>query len=136
MKHTRILMILSAAWLLILALAFSFAGTDLLVALGVEITEAAAPVLELLGAALLGLALMNWMAKGSMIGGIYARPLAAGNFIYFAVASLSSLKPLIGGTLSPALIAVFAVQLVFAVAFGWLLFGQGAACVGSGGDGD
>jgi hypothetical protein len=129
-------MIFSAAWLLILALAVSFAGVDLLVAMGMAVTPAATPLLKLLGAALLGFAMMNWMAKGTMIGGIYARPLAAGNFIYFAVASLSSLKPLIGGALAPALIVVFVVQLAFAAAFGWLLFGQGAVCVGSGGDND
>lgn len=71
------------------------------------------------------------MAKGTMIGGIYARPLAAGNFLYFAVASLSLLKPLIAGALPVAMIAALAIHAAFAVAFGWLLFGQGAACVGS-----
>jgi hypothetical protein len=125
-------MIASAAWFLILALATSFAGVDLLVAAGLDIGIGATPMLQLLGAALLGFAVMNWMAKGSMIGGIYARPLAAGDFIYFAVATLSLIKPLIGGLLPTALIVALVLHAAFAVAFGWLLFGQGAACVGSG----
>lgn len=131
MTNTRILMILSAAWFLVLALSTSLAGIDLLLAMGIEVTAAATPILKLLGAALLGFAIMNWMAKGTMIGGIYARPLAAGNFLYFAVASLSLLKPLIAGALSLTMIAALAIHAAFAAAFGWLLFGQGAACVGS-----
>lgn len=136
MQNTRILMSLSAAWLLILALAVSFAGPKFLAAMGVETTSAAAPLLKLLGAALLGFAIMDWMAKAVMIGGIYARPLAAGNFLYFAVGTLSLLKPLINGVLPPALIVALVIHALFAVAFGWLLFGQGAACVGSSGDAD
>lgn len=132
MKNTRLLMILSAAWFLLLALAVSFAGVDLLIALNVAVTPAATPMLKLLGAALLGFAVMNWMAKGTMIGGIYARPLAAGNFLYFAIATISLLKPLFGGALPVALIVAMAIHAAFALAFGWLLFGQGAACVGSG----
>ncbi|RFF30685.1 hypothetical protein DZC52_07065 [Wenzhouxiangella sediminis] len=134
MQNTRWLMIASAAWFLVLALATSFAGVDLLVATGLDISVAATPMLKLLGAALLGFAIMNWMAKGTMIGGIYARPLASGNFIYFAVATLSLLKPLIGGVLPVAMIVALAIHAAFAVAFGWLLFGQGPACVGGSGD--
>lgn len=136
MNNTRFLMIVSAAWLLILALTVSFAGVDLLITMGLEVTAAATPALKLLGAALLGFAMMNWMAKGTMIGGIYARPLAAGNFLYFAIATLSLLKPLFGGSLPVAMIVAMVIHAVFAAAFGWLLFGQGPACVGSGGSTD
>ena len=132
MKNTRLLMILSATWFLLLALVVSFAGVDLLLAMDVAVTPAATPLLKLLGAALLGFAIMNWMAKGTMIGGIYARPLSAGNFLYFTIAALSLLKPLFGGALPVALIVAMTIHAAFAVAFGWLLFGQGAACVGSG----
>ena len=35
---------------------------------------------------------MNWMAKTVLIGGIYARPLAIGNFTHFLVGALALLK--------------------------------------------
>jgi hypothetical protein len=113
-NNTRYLMIFSAAWLLILALAVSFAGVELLEAMGMAVTPAATPLLKLLGAALLGFAMMNWMAKGTMIGGIYARPLAAGNFLYFAIATLSLVKPLFGGGLPLAMIVAMVIHAVFA----------------------
>ena len=34
----------------------------------------------------------NWMAKTVLIGGIYARPLAIGNFAHFLVGALALLK--------------------------------------------
>lgn len=40
---------------------------------------------QLTGALYLGFAMMNWMAKAVLIGGIYARPLAVGNFSHFLI---------------------------------------------------
>ena len=36
--------------------------------------------------------MMNWMAKTVLIGGIYARPLAIGNFSHFLIGALALLK--------------------------------------------
>lgn len=47
---------------------------------------------QLMGAAYLGFAMTNWMAKAVLIGGIYARPLAMGNLIHFTVGALALLK--------------------------------------------
>lgn len=47
---------------------------------------------QLTGALYLGFAMMNWMAKAVLIGGIYARPLAVGNFSHFLIGALALLK--------------------------------------------
>lgn len=49
-------------------------------------------LLTILGALYLGFAMLNWIAKGNLIGGIYSRPVAIGNFTHFMVVSVSLLK--------------------------------------------
>ena len=48
--------------------------------------------MQILGALFLGFGLMNWMAKGSIIGGIYNKPLVIGNLMHFAVGAITLLK--------------------------------------------
>lgn len=44
---------------------------------------------QLLAAAWLGVASLNWMQRGAVIGGIYARPLVSANVVLYVVSSLS-----------------------------------------------
>ena len=48
--------------------------------------------IQIMGALYLGFALMNWMAKSVLIGGIYSRPLSMGNFFHFVVGAITLLK--------------------------------------------
>ena len=48
--------------------------------------------MQLLGAMYLGFGMMNWMAKGSIIGGIYNKPLVIGNLMHFAIGAITLLK--------------------------------------------
>ena len=62
---------------------------------GIGITskdELATLLIQITGALYLGFAVMNWMAKTVLIGGIYARPLCMGNCLHFMVAGLALLK--------------------------------------------
>lgn len=47
---------------------------------------------QLLGALYLGFAMLNWMAKGSLIGGIYNKPIVVGNLMHFGVGALALVK--------------------------------------------
>ena len=47
------------------------------------------PILfQLLGTLYFAFAMLNWTAKGNLIGGSYSRPVALGNFAHFMVALL------------------------------------------------
>ena len=73
---------------------------------------------QLLGALYLGFAMLNWMVKGSLIGGIYNTPIAVGNCMHFAVGTLALLK--ISYTLqshSEIVILLTVVYAIFAVGF-------------------
>lgn len=47
---------------------------------------------QLLGAALLGFAAMNWIARGSVLGGIYGRAVIAGNQTHLTVGAILLVK--------------------------------------------
>lgn len=76
-----------------------------------------------IGAALyLGFAILNWMAKGVLIGGIYSRPVALGNFLHFAVVAIILLKALLAGFRPVEIIVGAAIYSLFGVWFGLVLF--------------
>jgi len=76
-------------------------------------------ILQIAGALYFGFAMVNWMSKANLIGGIYNRPIAVGNATHFFIAALALLKFSLN---SPILIAVAIVYSVFAIAFGSILF--------------
>jgi hypothetical protein len=80
-------------------------------------------VFQLLGALYFAFAMLNWMSKGSLIGGIYNRPLATANFTHFFMAALALIKafaahPAAGN----GFLAVVAGYVAFALLFGLILF--------------
>jgi hypothetical protein len=119
---TRIVMSLSAAVMAIAGLLLSFAPQELLTFASLTANPGAVLAAQVTGATLLGFALMNWMARGNTIGGIYQRPLAIGNFTHFAVAGIALAKALLSGERPMPLIVLTAVYLFFAIAFGLILF--------------
>lgn len=128
MPDTRYLMISSAAVLALMGLAVAFAPVEFLGALGADASAPVPVLLKLMGGLYLGFALMNWSAKDNMIGGIYSRPVAIGNFLHFFVGLLSLGKFLVGGNAGGILTGVLVIYLAFGAWFGWLVFGQGSAC--------
>lgn len=121
---TRLIMAASAIVLGLAGIAASFGPHEILSALDVTPSAALPLLVQLLGAAFLGFAMLNWMAKDSLIGGIYNRPVAIGNLVHFLVGALALVKFVIGGaghapTLTMAATAVYA---VFTIAFATILF--------------
>lgn len=120
--NSRYLMIASAAVLAALGLLLSFAPEETLAYLGQPGTGAVPVLLQLAGALYLGFAVMNWTAKGSVLGGIYGRAIVLGNFLHFTMGALALLKAAIDpgfGTIIWVLTGIYA---VFALLFGRMLF--------------
>lgn len=128
MANTRYLMMASAVVLGIAGLGVSFAPAEFLGVLGASGSGPMPVMLKVMGGLYLGFALMNWTAKDNMIGGIYSRPVAMGNFLHFFIGALSLAKQQVSGEFSALLAGALVGYGVFAILFGWLVFGQGAAC--------
>ena len=102
-------------------LSAAFAPQELLAALGVPLTNTLPALIQLMGALYFSCALMNWTARGSVIGGIYSRPISIGNFAHFFVGTIVLVKELSNGANVFVLVAL-GVYAVFAILFWWLVF--------------
>jgi hypothetical protein len=78
-------------------------------------------LVQLMGGLYFAFAMMNWTAKDSAIGGIYARPVSLANFSHFLTGALLLLKYLFSA-LDLFVLAVTVVYVIYAVCFYWLVF--------------
>lgn len=115
-------MIASALFLVSFGIAASFFPEEISGAMGITAAFPATILLQLAGALYLGFGMMNWMAKSILIGGIYARPLAMGNFMHFVVGCLALIKVSLhnSGSYYSWMATIF--YLLFAVSFGIVAF--------------
>ena len=118
---TRWLMMLSAAFLAALGFATFYMPERVLGVHGTVPDNATLLLVQMMGALYLGFAILNWTARGAIIGGIYARPLALGNFLHFVlVTTLLAKAAYTFGVLQLAVSAL--VFGAFAISFGLVLF--------------
>src|SRR5215212_3185955 len=65
-----------------------FAPQEALAVLRVPLTTQLPVLVQLAGALYVSFSVMNWTAKDSVIGGIYARPISLANFAHFFIGTL------------------------------------------------
>ena len=114
-------MISSAIIMGLIGVPASFFPQEILNKMGLVSTELAPLCLQLLSAVYMGFAIMNWMAKTVLIGGIYARPLAMGNFFHFFIGAIALAKVTKYASTSTYVWIACAVYSVFALLFGIVL---------------
>ena len=100
----------------------SFLPTEILKTFGVTANEFLTLFVQITGALYLGFAIMNWMAKSVLIGGIYAKPLGMGNFLHFTVAGIALFKFAINNHSSIYIWIATIVYSGFAILFGLVVF--------------
>ncbi len=111
----------SAAVLGTLGITASFVPHELLDFLDSPPATAAVLSVQLLGAAWLALAMLDWVSRGTVIGGIYGRPLVVTNLTCFGISTIVVAKLVLqapNATLA-LLLCAFALP---AAGFGWYLF--------------
>jgi hypothetical protein len=120
--NTRYLMIASALFMGLAGLSTTFLPAEILSYVGLNSSVMPTLLIQITGALYLGFALMNWMAKTLLIGGIYSKPLCIGNFMHFTIAGLALIKGAFSHPeLKIILVAAIAYS-VFAILFGFVLF--------------
>jgi hypothetical protein len=128
--NTRLLMRATALFLGAAGLAASFLPQEMLAAFGVAPVPVTIVLVQIVGAAYLGFAFLNWMAQGNAMGGIYSRPVAIGNFGHFTIGGLGLLKSGVVQSTWPVL-AVAALYAVFAALFAYVAFAHSPATPGA-----
>jgi len=125
MIPVRFVMIASSVCLAAAGIALLFLPGETLRLLGLS---SGSPLFAQLASALyLGNAAANWMAKGTMIGGIYARPLAVANYTHFFIGAMVLAMGLRNVEAGIGYYAVLFVYGVFGALFALLLWGKSRA---------
>ena len=122
--HSKLLMASSAAFLLLFGLAATFAPQELLAYSGITSQHLEVLLVQAAGALYLGFAILNWMAKDNLLGGIYSRPVALGNLLHFTIMAITLLKAIVIGEREPVVLLASSAYLLFAVWFGLITFGS------------
>jgi len=120
--NTKILMTSSSLILGLAGIFALFAPDNLSAMLGVTITKQLSVLIQLMGALYFSFALMNWSAKNSTIGGIYARPVSLGNFTHFFIGTLLLAKYQLSNEINIPVLLALVVYVTFASIFYWLVF--------------
>lgn len=120
--NTRVLMGGSAVVMAILGLVGSFGPAELLGAAGARSTDGLKLLVQVLAALYLGFAMLNWMSKDAVIGGIYGRPTTMANLLHFFAGGMALLKGAAREPGAGALWVLAVVYGVFAVGFGLVAF--------------
>ena len=119
--NTKILMSVSAIFLGIIGLSLSFLPKEILDYLLLESNPFTGLIMQLLGALYLGFGMMNWMGKGSIIGGIYNKPMVIGNFMHFGVGAITLLKIVFNTQANKEIVIALTIfYSIFAIAFAYI----------------
>lgn len=117
--YTYYLMLFSAFFNGFLGIVLSFMPQEVNALLGADNVL----ITQILAAALMGIGILNYMAKGNMIGGIYSRPVLLCNSLYHTVSAIVLIKFLSNADGDyPILWSMAAMYSIFTIAFGRLFF--------------
>lgn len=119
--NTKLLMTLSAILMGVTGMALTFFPEEILLLILPEMNAGMSLVLQIAGALYFGFALLNWMARGNIIGGIYSRPIAIANVTHFFMAGIALVK---SASHSNAILLwlVGSIYLIIAFFFGVVLY--------------
>jgi hypothetical protein len=119
--NTKLILTTSAVFLGLAGIGLSFLPKEIAIYFNSNTNEITTLFIQLMGALYLGFGIMNWMAKGTIIGGIYNRPIAIGNFMHFGVGAITLAKVVFGVREHTGLIiSLTVIYMVFALSFAYI----------------
>lgn len=116
--NTKIVMTSSALFYAIIGIILSFLPNEIADYLNIEYNIITILFLNIMSALYLGFGILNWMAKGTLIGGIYNKPIAIGNLMHFGVGAIALVKVVSNIQMhSEIVISLTVVYVIFAILF-------------------
>ena len=116
-------MTLSAMILALIGISLIFLPNEILDYLELSVSETLQLLMQIIGSLYFALAILNWMSKGSIIGGIYNRPIAMANLTHFVIAGLALIKGILANpSLSYVIWSIAIIYSIFAIFFGIVAF--------------
>ena len=124
-----VLLVISAVIYFAAALPLLFAPEEVLTFAGAPATVLDVTLLQVIGSAMFGFAMLNWLNRHARVGGIFGRPLVAGNLAHVVTAVLLLGRVASRASFSIPLTLVLVLYGVLSLAFGFKLFVQPTAVV-------
>ena len=121
--NTKLVMTLSAIIMATIGISASFIPHEILTFIGLPTNQPLPLLIQVIGAMYFAFAMLNWMSKGSIIGGIYNRPIAIANWTHFVIAGLALIKGILSNpSLSYIIWSIAIIYSTFAILFGVVAF--------------
>ena len=119
---TKFLMTSSALFYGIIGTLLLFLPIEIAEYLSIEPTIITILFLKILSAIYLGFGILNWTAKGTLIGGIYNKPIVLGNLLHFAVGAIELIKVIFNIQAHKEIIIFLTVfYVIFALLFAYVI---------------
>ena len=119
---TKLLMTSSALFCGIIGTLLLFLPIEIAEYLSIEPTIITILFLKILSAIYLGFGILNWTAKGTLIGGIYNKPIVLGNLLHFAVGAIELIKVIFNIQAHKEIIIFLTVfYVIFALLFAYVI---------------
>ena len=121
--NTKPLMTLNAIMLALIGISLIFLPKEILDYFELSASDTLELLMQITGSLYFAFAMLNWMSKGSIIGGIYGRPIAIANLTHFVIAGLSLIKGIMANPgLSYVIWSIAIAYSIFAILFGIVAF--------------
>ena len=121
--NTKPLMTLNAIILALIGISLIFLPKEILDYFELSASDTIELLMQITGSLYFAFAMLNWMSKGSIIGGIYGRPIAIANLTHFVIAGLSLIKGIMANPgLSYVIWSIAIAYSIFAILFGIMAF--------------
>ena len=121
--NTKPLMTLNAIILALIGISLIFLPKEILDYFELSASDTLELLMQITGSLYFAFAMLNWMSKGSIIGGIYGRPIAIANLTHFVIAGLTLIKAVLVNTgLSYVIWSIAIAYSIFAILFGIVAF--------------
>ena len=120
--NTKLLMTTCSLMLGLAGIFALFAPDILLAVFGGTMVNSLSVLVQLMGALYFSMAMMNWTARDSAIGGIYARPVSIANFVHFLIGTLLLAKVVLSSGFNVSILWILVIYAIFAILFYWLVF--------------
>ncbi|MBL4939733.1 MAG: hypothetical protein JKY16_05580 [Lutibacter sp.] len=119
--NTKILMTISFLFLGSIGIILSFLPKEIILFLNIDPNPVTLIIFQLLGSFYLGFGILNWMAKGTLIGGIYNKPIVIGNLMHFGVGAITLVKVVFTFKEQVAFIILLTIPyIIFALCFAYI----------------
>ena len=121
--NTKSLMTLSAIILALIGTSLIFFPKEILGYFESSVSDTLEFLLQIIGSFYFAFAMLNWMSKGSIIGGIYNRPISIANLTHFVIAGFALVRGILSNpSLSYIIWLITIMYSIFAILFGIMAF--------------